>query len=148
MKKAPGKKRSLWRARRGGHRHRRGTAAVECAVCIPLLLAIMFSTLEVCSGIFLRETATVAAYEGCRVGVRRRATNRDARDQVQAVLDARNVTGGTITVTPADFSTLSALDPITVTVTAPTAGNSLYIFDFLAGRTVTGQVSMVREFNE
>lgn len=133
---------------RCGEQRRRGTAAVECAICIPILLTIMFATLEVCSGIFLTETVTVAAYEGCRVGVRRRATNADARAQVQAVLDARNVTGATITITPPDFSAMSALDPITVTVTAPTNGNSLYVFDFMAGRNVSGQVSMVREFNE
>jgi hypothetical protein len=113
-----------------------------------MLLLIMFATLEVCSGIFLTETVTVAAFEGARVGVRRRATSQDARDQVEAVLAARNITGSTITITPNDFSTLRALDPITVTVTAPTTGNSLYVFDFLAGRTVSGQVSMVREFDE
>ena len=145
MKNATGKKRTLWRTSRG---RRRGTAAVECALCIPVLLIVMFGTLEVCSGIFLTETVTVAAFEGCRVGVRRRATNADALAQVQAVLAARNVTGATISVEPPDFSTLTALDPITVTVTAPTTGNSLYIFDMMAGRTVAGQVSMVREFDE
>ena len=127
---------------------RRGAAAVEAAFCIPIILLVMFATLEICSGIFLKEAVTVAAYEGARVGVRRRATKTDVEAQVNSVLAARSITGATITVVPSDFSTLSALDPITVTVTAPTAGNSLYIFDFLAERDVSGEVSMVREFDD
>ena len=127
---------------------RRGAAAVECAFCIPIVLLIMFATLEICSGLFLKEAVTVAAYEGARVGVRRRATKTDVEAQVNSVLTARSITGATITVAPDDFSTLSALDPITVTVSAPTTGNSLYIFDFLADRDVIGEVSMVREFDD
>lgn len=127
---------------------RNGAAAVECAFCIPIVLVLMFGTLETCSGIFLKESLTVAAFEGVRVGVRRRAERQDVIDRAQAVLDARNITGSTITVTPADFAGLNALDTITVHIVAPTAGNSLYIFDFMVGRDVSAEVSMVREFDQ
>ena len=136
-------KRSLLRRNR-----RRGAAAVEAAFCIPMLFIVMFGTLETCSGIFLAEAIKVSCYEGCRVGVRRRATRDDVIDQVNNVLDARGITGATISVGPETFAGMDALDPITVHITAPTAGNSLYIFDFFAGRSISAEVSMVKEFDE
>lgn len=136
-------KRSLLRRNR-----RRGAAAVEAAFCIPMLFIVMFGTLETCSGIFLAEAVKVSCYEGCRVGVRRRATRADVLAQVNNVLAARNITGATVEVSPDTFSGMKALDPITVRISAPTAGNSLYIFDFFAGRTIAAEVTMVKEFDE
>ena len=129
-------------------KNRRAAAAVECAFCIPIVILLMFGTLETCSGIFLKESIKVAAFEGARTGVRRRATPADVRTEVESVLAMRDVQGATITIEPSDFDPLNALDPITVTVSAPTAGNSLYIFDFMADRVVSAQVTMVREFDD
>ncbi len=116
----------------------------------------MLGTLEVCSGIYLSESLSVCAYEATRIGVRRRATAEDVYARaVEALADrqvvlptnaAGNVYG--ITIEPASFSGLSALDPIKVTISAPTSGNSLYIFDSFLNRTITTSVSMVREFDE
>lgn len=116
----------------------------------------MLGTLEVCSGIYLSESLSVCAYEAARIGVRRRATADDVYARaVEALADrqvvlptnaAGKVTG--ITIEPANFSGLSALDPIRVTISAPTSGNSLYIFDSFLNRTITTSVSMVREFDE
>lgn len=126
---------------------RRGAATVECALCIPLIIGIMFGALEICSALFLEETLELAAYEGARAAVRRTATPEDAIARVEEILAIRNITGATITVTPDDFTGMKALDPIVVTVTAPTEGNSTYIFSFMVGSEVTGEVTMVREFD-
>lgn len=135
---------------------RRGAAAVEAAICFPLIIILMMGTLEVCAGIYLKESVTICAFEGVRVGVRRRATRDMVIDRIKEVLTDRQVVLPTdssgnpegIEVIPEDFSTLRELDPITVRITAPTAGNSLFIFDNLANRNVVAEVTMVREFNE
>ena len=129
-------------------KNRRGTSAAECAFCIPLVLLLTFSTLEICSAIHVKQTLTVAAYEGARVGVKRKATQQHAFDQAENVLESRGIEGYVITVTPADFSTLNELDMITVNVTAPTAGNSFFISQFIEGKTISSTVNMVREFDE
>ncbi len=129
-------------------RSRRGTAAAECAFCIPLILLLTFSTLEICSAIFVKETLTVAAYEGARVGVKRKATRLNAYNQVVAVLEARGVVNYEVNITPSDFSTLDQLDLITINVQAPGAGNSFFIGQFLNGRWMSSTVRMVREFDE
>ncbi|MEL7497534.1 MAG: TadE family protein [Planctomycetota bacterium] len=135
---------------------RRGAAAVEAAICFPLIIILMMGTLEICAGIYLKESLSICAFEGCRVGVRRRATREMVLARVNEVLADRQVvlpTDGSgnavgVEVLPTDWSGLRELDQITVRITAPTQGNSLYIFDSMVNRNVTSQVTMVREFNE
>lgn len=134
---------------------RRGTAAVEAAFCIPVVVILMLGTLEICSGIFLSESLTVSAYEACRAGIRRNSTADDVYARAVEILAERNVTlpsdgNGNpqgITIEPENFSALKALDPIKVTISAPTAGNSIFVFDTLVDRNVTTSVTMVREFD-
>lgn len=128
-------------------RLRKGAAAVEAAFCIPILIILMFGTLETCSGIFLTESLKIVAYEGARVGVRRGANIEQVRDRCADILSARKVNGGTVTITPEDFNTLDALEPITVTVTAPYQGNSSFVFRFFKDLSSNASVSMMREFD-
>lgn len=133
---------------------RRGGAAVEAAICFPFIIILMLGTLEVCAGIYLKESITVCAFEGVRLGTRRRGTAEEVRDRALAALAERQVTipendpSVGVTVTPENFDSLNALDPITVQITVPTAGNALFIFDSLVNRNVTASVTMVREFDE
>ena len=136
------------RRRRRKCSNRRGTAAAECAFCIPLLLLLTFATLEICSAIFVKETLTVACYEGARVGVKRNATADNVRLTCEDVLDARGVVDYTITVTPDEFEPLDALDPIRVNVSIPTARNSFFVGQFFAGKEISSTVVMVREFDD
>ena len=131
----------------------KGVAAVETALCIPILLNAMMGTLEICSAIYLKESIAVCAFEGARVGIRRYATADDVTARVQEALDDRKVVipnegGFGVRVLPPDFSNLSALDPITIEIIAPTAGNSIFVFDTLFNRNITASVTMVREFDE
>lgn len=120
----------------------------ELAICIPFLLMLSLATVEVCSSLFLKETLSIAAYEGARVGVKRRATRTDAVNAVNSILTQRGIVNATVTVTPSDFSTLNALDQISVSVVAPANGNGAYVNNFFLGMNVSGQVVMVREFDD
>lgn len=134
--------------RRSGRSDRRGSAVVEASFCIPLIIVLMLGTLEVCSGIYLKESLTVAAYEGTRAGLGRRTKREEVEIIVKQMLEDRNVQNATVTITPDDFDTLRALDPVSVEIKAPTAGNSLYIFDSMVNRDVRARVIMVREFDD
>lgn len=144
------------RSRLAGRRARRGGAAVEAAICFPVIIILMMGTLEICAGIFLKESLTLCAYEGVRAGIHRRSSAEDVMERVLEMLEDRQITipessDGSpqgIEIIPSDFSDLKALDPITVRIIAPTAGNSLYIFDSLVNRNVSASVTMVREFDE
>ena len=128
---------------------RRGAAAVECALCIPVVVVLMIGTLSVCSDMYLKETLTVAAFEGARTGVRRRATAAMSEAAAQNILDARGIVDATVTVTPDDLSTLNAMDAVTVMVVAPVEGNTFFSWNaIMPTRYVSARVTMVREFDD
>ena len=127
----------------------RGVAAVECAFCIPVVSLLMFGTLSVCSDMYLKQTLTIAAFEGARTGVRRHGNRQGVEAAVQNILDARGVVNANITIFPSDFSTLQALDEIEVQVTVPTENNTFYSWGLLgSGREIAAKVVMAREFDE
>ena len=57
------------------HLKREGVAVTECALVAPIIIAFMLFTIEICTVLFLRETVTIAAYEGARVGIQRGNTD-------------------------------------------------------------------------
>ena len=77
--------------RRPSHRSRRAVATVEFAICLPALIALTIGTIDICSMLFLKESITLAAYEGARRGVGRDRTNADVISRVQEFLDERNI---------------------------------------------------------
>jgi hypothetical protein len=111
----------------------------------------MLGTLEVTAGLFLKESVSVCCFEACRIGTRRGATAANVQARAVQVLADRGVdlgSSGQIQIIPSNFDSLSSLDPITVRITAPTAGNSIFIFDNLINRNVTSEVTMIREFDD
>ncbi len=150
------------RRRHASGRH--GVAAVEAVIIIPFVIVLMLGTLEVCSRIYLKESVTVCAFEGLRAGLGRNTTNQQVVDRVNEMLQDRGIQinsggkTGTITVTPADFSEMQALDDITVNIEIPIKGNSRFVFDAVSigmfenfpvtGEWVQASVTMVREFDE
>lgn len=127
---------------------------METVFCIPLVIILMMGTLEVCSALFLYESLKVAAFEGVRLGTRKGGTAAEVVNRANQVLASRgivippnNAQYG-VTVTPGNLSTAQALDPITVTVAAPTQGNSLFIFSTFLNQRIVARVTMVREYSQ
>lgn len=69
----------------------RGAVIIEMAVCLPLMLLVVFGCLDVSSGIFRGQTLTSAAHEGALVGVKPNASAQEITDRVDIVLEARGV---------------------------------------------------------
>lgn len=139
-------------------RDRDGSVVVEAALVIPIILTIMFATLEICSGYYVQESITIAAYEGSRFAAREygrvRGENEppfaesDITDYVTEILDARGVTSAPeveIDLDGKTFDTIEVLEPIRVTVSCPTNGNSTFVFGKMANRTLTASVVFAAE---
>jgi hypothetical protein len=145
--------------------NRSGAAAVECALCLLILTPIIFGTLETCAGILVKQSLTVSAFEGVRAGTGRGTTNADILTRTRQVLEFRQVSLGEasttefanpgdehgiflITPNDDDVEDLDALDPITLRIVAPSAGNATPIFEYLFNRNIEASVTMVREFDK
>ena len=108
----------------------------------------MLGTLEISAGLYLRESLSVCCFEACRVGTRRGATAEDVLARAEEVLADRDVVNANVILTPNNYESLNSLDQITVQIIAPTAGNSIFIFDNLTNRSIQASVTMIREFDD
>ena len=139
------------RKRTSRSQQRDGVAAVEFAILTPLLFLIIAGTMEVCSALFLQEAITVCAYAGARTAVQRKSTQAQVIARVEEVLEERGIENGTVTVAPAPEAAL-LFQPIVVTVTAPTAGNTVLPlrnwYSWMGNLNFEGEVTMVKEFSD
>ncbi len=142
-----------------------GTATVECAICLLVLIPIIFGTLESCAGYLVKQSLAVSAYEGVRAGVGRATTNADILTRTAQILEFRNVSLGEASTTefaqPGDqfgiflitrdglpVEDLDALEPITVRIVAPSGENATPVFEHLLNREIEASATMVREFDK
>jgi len=125
---------------------RRGVAATEFAVCLPIIVLLVLGTIEACSMIFLKQTLAIAAYEGARTAIIPGKTKADVEAACNQILADRNVSGGTVVVKPANFDALEPGEFVDVTVSAPCNANSIVRNKFYKGKTLTSTASMMIEF--
>lgn len=131
--------------RQGSPTKRRGVATVEFAIVLPVMLILVFGTIEVCQRIFLRQSMVIAAYEGARLAARRNSTNADVVARCRAMLDERRVVGATVTVTPANLSTQPVGAEIQVAISVPWAQNAPTRLVLRDQNSLTVQATMLHE---
>lgn len=126
------------------HRKRRGSATVELAVCLPVVLLIVAGAIEGANFAFLRQTLAQSAYEGIKVAVRRNSNSAQGLVAAGGIVQQRNIQGVTFQFQP-DPSTVPPGSPITLIVTAPGDSNSQFPIGPFSGRTISVRASMAKE---
>ena len=128
---------------------RQGAAAVECLVCLPIIIAISFATIDLCTAMFVKESLTIAAYEGARVGIQRNGTDASVTAKIQEVLEGRGIAYATdsISFSTPGFSDAATLQHVTVTVSVPCSGNLVISGGLFTGRDLEASVTMRKEFS-
>ena len=144
MQLPPNKKRSNCQGRLIGGR-RRGVAAAELAVCLPVVVLLVIATIEACSALFLKQSLTAAAYEGVRTAIDQGATTATIQAACNQILADRKIQGATITIKPSNIASLNPGDFVDVTVTAPCNSNTPVPTTFYRGRTLSATASMMFE---
>jgi Flp pilus assembly protein TadG len=129
-------------------RQRGGVASIEFAAVLPVLLVLTLGTIDVCSVIFLRESATLAAYEGARQGIGRGNTNGDVVSRVQQFLDERdiNYNASVCEISSPGFAAAETLQSVTVTVNIPATGNLLIPTERFADLIISASCTMRKEY--
>lgn len=93
----------------------RGVAAVEFALVVPVLIALLFGTIEWGRYFYVRESVVHAAREGARGGTLLGATSVTACGAAQAYLDAVGIS----TTCPGDITVTMEHDIVTAAGTIP-----------------------------
>jgi Flp pilus assembly protein TadG len=131
--------RNLSNRRRWKANRRSGVATVELALTLPVVVTILLGMIDVNMLLFHRQSLTLAAYEGGRVGSNRWTTTTDIQTRAFQILDSRRIT------TPARSCTVSMPaspvpgDAVTITVSAPFSGVMLQNYNVSAVAQVTRQ---------
>jgi Flp pilus assembly protein TadG len=132
------------RRSRSSRQRRNGVAAVEFAVCLPMLVLALLGMLDCCSMVFLKQSLAVAAYEGAHTALQPGATSADVQAVCTQILRDRRVRSGSIQITPRPEGTPEG-QYFTVSVSAPTRTNSVLPTPILRGRRLTSSATMMKE---
>ena len=125
---------------------RSAVAAVELAIVLPVLMALVVGVVESCNLIYIKQSLTISAYEGARAAIVKGMIVSDINDRSNQVLADRRITNATILVSPNPPSTASYGTYITVRVQAPYAANSLVPGWLFGGVTLQSTVKMMKEY--
>ncbi|MEQ9410409.1 MAG: TadE/TadG family type IV pilus assembly protein [Fuerstiella sp.] len=124
---------------------RRGSACIEAAVTLPLLLTLVFGSIEASNAIFMKQSLTIAAYESAKVLTKSGGTSSDGETRCREILASSNVPEFTFQTDPAIVDKTTARgQKVTVLVTIPAAAGSLGPLWIYRNKTLTRSVSMVR----
>jgi Flp pilus assembly protein TadG len=123
-----------------------GMATVELAICLPVLVLIVFGSIQATNLIYLQHAATSAAYEGMLELAKPNATNESVEARIQQVLDAREVTKSQISLYPdgINVSQTPAGNALTIEVTADVRANLALWGFIIAPDTIRASVAGTR----
>lgn len=124
---------------------RRGIAAVEFAVCVPVLIILFLGSIECANMIYLKQTLKLSSYEGVRKAIQYNGTNQSARDRCENILTARHIQQAQIEFTPSNVATVSPGTEISVTISAPCDVNSSLPLTIFANHEMSVTTKMVKE---
>lgn len=132
---------------RRGKDTRRAAAVVELAICLPVIVLLVFASLEGANMLFLRQAVVQSAYEAAKASAKSRGSEARGRTLAQQILTARNVPADQINIgfNPANVDTLAPGTQFTVTITVPGAVRSITGVGPFGGRNVTASATMSKE---
>ncbi len=119
-------------------RKRNGVAAVEAAVCLPVLAVIFFGSLEVSGGIFQEYNAQATAFELSKVALNTRSTCDDVQALAAQIMPQHGFTNYSITidVLPRTVNADSVEAPLVTTFSIPQTGDTTAGLDELPRGTL------------
>lgn len=118
-----------------------GLAAVEFALCLPLMMAMTFGVVEASNAIFLQQALTSAAYEAANVASAVGGTSANAQTRASAVLTSLGVRSGTVTITPTVTAQTAVGTTIVITCSAPLSANSI-VLGYVGSTTLTARITI------
>ncbi|MFO0902865.1 MAG: TadE/TadG family type IV pilus assembly protein [Pirellulales bacterium] len=99
-------------------RRRRGAAALEFALILPVFLTLVLGMIELGRIVMVLQSLTYASREGCRIAVLDGSTSSAVTSRVNQALGGSAITmpPATVVITPSNPSSAAYDEPVTVTV--------------------------------
>lgn len=124
---------------------RAGTACVELAVCLPLIILLVLASIEGANMLFLRQAVVQATYETAKAAAKTNGIQANAQTLGRQVLSSRGVTSPTISFSPSSVQNLPAGSQFTVSISVPSSARSITNIAPFNNLTVRAQATMLKE---
>jgi Flp pilus assembly protein TadG len=119
-------------------RARRGVTVLEAALLLPIILSLVFGTIEFAYVFYVKQTLQSASREGARRGALASADNADIKAAVDAAMESGGLGDSSYKVkivnattgTPANASAIPAGTGIRVEISAPWSQFSVFLSGF------------------
>ncbi len=133
------------RRRHASGRRRRGAAMIEFALCLPILLLLVFGIMEIGRALMVYQILTNGAREGARLAIIPGSTDAKVTSKIDTYMTNAGISGHTRQVSPSIGASNSG-DAITITVSVP-FNQVMWGTDFIGigGTTFTSSVVMRKE---
>lgn len=125
--------------------NRRGLAVVELAVCLPVIILIIFASIEACSLIFLQQGLQTAAYETARFAVTPKSRSATAITRGEQVLNDRAIRAATVELSPSDMERTAPGTLVVASVQASLGANRVMPDFFYGNQQLTATATMMKE---
>jgi len=125
-------------------RRRRGSATIEFAVCLPVIVVLVFGAIECASMIFVMQSLNVVAYEGVRTAIRPNVKTSDVNTRCDQVIQERKLKEATFSINPTNIADVERGEVVTIDVTASANANSVMKLKFFSG-DLSAQATMNKE---
>lgn len=124
-------------------RKRTGSLTVEVALCLPILLMVLFASYELARANMILHATESAAYEGARVGIVPGATHESIEASAGLVLNSVGIRNFSVNVNPAVID--ETTENIDVTILVPFRENMSFPPIFMEDPTFRGNCLLSRE---
>lgn len=118
---------------------------MELAVCLPILVLLVFGSLSATSMIFIRQAVVQSAYETIKATVKPEGSVAQGRQRGEEVLSFRNITASSVRFNPSNVEAQPKGTPITVTIQAAADRNRFFSFGVFEGQLVEVSATMLKE---
>ena len=128
---------------RNNHYCRTGTAAVEFATILPIVLLLILGAIEAFRVISVQHALQEASLTGCRLYAISEKSQADATNIIDLSLAAAGISGYTISYTPNTKSQIdTTLEPVTVSISVPFSAISLGTQRIMSNSIVTARATL------
>lgn len=124
---------------------RSGAAVVELAICLPLIVLLVFASLEGANMMFLRQAVVQSTYEAAKAAAKSNGSQQRGRQLAEQILAARNVTPTAIQFSPANVDGLAPGTRFTVRISVPGAARSITGIGPFNGINIEAVAAMQKE---
>lgn len=128
---------------------RRGASAVEFAVALPLLVALIFAAVEFGRALMVQHMLQEASQAGCRLYCVNDLTQQDAQDMIDTAMSTSGITGYNVTFDPPTKAEIDEhMEPVTVKIDVDYSEVSWISAWFISDAVLAARATMPADLNE